>query len=200
MAGVVLAQNLASYLFLAGVLLVSVSLLYRAQRRMAQSRQQMQQAWQSLHSRPQASASQTGPYNPAARWEVELHEVARGYLAELHTRSAILEQQLREARELSHRLASLLEQLRPLEPKGVEQAPPGAPWPLQGRSDARGSRARVSPPGSLASGQGEQIAALAAQGLSSAQIAAQTGRPVEEVELILRLYRLEHPQPEDSAS
>ncbi len=176
---------MASYLFLAGVLLVSVSLLYRAQRRLAQSRQQMYQAWQRSvgRSAPAGEAKSTlGPHDPVARWEVELHQVARQYLGELQTRSAILERQLQEARLLSQRLEKQLEQLQRMSQRVEEPSLAAGQLPSQPPSEL-GTL--------LESGIGlshQAVLEAARQGLSAREIAQQLGCSQGEVELIMQLH------------
>ena len=173
-----LAQGLASHLFLAGVLVITVTLLYRTQRRLLQMRRGSGERLPAKRD-PAASLSANpalaGQTNPAARWEVELHQVAREYLAQVQTQSAVLEQQLREARALSARLAEQLEQLRQLQSLTPT---PGQKQAGSGTSNRETLQPAIS----------NQVLQLAAQGLTARQIAARLKRPQGEVELLLRLH------------
>ncbi len=185
---VLLAQGLASHLFLAGVLVITVTLIYRTQRRLIQMRREYARST----GLPRARASDPGERTvsspgtgPAAHWEVQLHQVARQYLAQAQTQSAVLERQLREARALSRQLARQLEQLHRLQ-AGL------------GGETASGAALQCSEPGGEEKEQppaADNVLAMAARGCSAEQIAAVLGRPRGEVELLLRLHRTSNSPP-----
>ncbi len=185
-----LAQGLASHLFLAGVLVITVTLIYRTQRRLIQLRREYAQNTASLRTGRGGDAklhtTTPLPSNLGAQWEVELHQVAREYLAQAQTQSAVLERQLREARALSEQLARQLEQFRRLQAELRREA--ARSGDTVGKSGAVKDRQPVASQG---------ILEMAAQGRSAEQIAALVGRPQGEVELLLRLHQAsQHQQPE----
>ncbi|GEM_PF-4254370 len=176
-----LAQGLASHLFLAGVLVLTVTLIYRTQRRLIQLRRRYAERSSVATGGPteqENAAAATAAANPAAPWEVQLHQVARQYLAQAQTQSAVLERQLREARALSRQLARQLEQLRQLQ---AELAAGKA------GSASAGCEPKAAEQGGAAPSQ--NALEMAARGCSARQIAAALGRPEGEVELLLRLHR-----------
>ncbi len=106
-----------------------------------------------------------------ARWEVEMHQTARDLSAELDSRISVLRAMVSEADRAAARLE---EALRKASESGPDRAGPEEHAPAGGSP----------PPGAEASP--EAVYTLADYGWGGPDIAARLGRPLFEVERILR--------------
>jgi hypothetical protein len=192
------ADNTATTLFLAGLLLVVLTFLRRGSRKLRRGPSVSQRLAARAAEAAAGAGIATTADTPAhlARWEIELHELAREATAQVDTKLRLLQEYLRAADEQAQRLESLLTRAAevgaapeawtwqpaaernldsglPLEQAAarLRTAPRGAPRP---RSDGDSTRQR-------------QIYSLADSGLGSRAIAQQTGYPIGEVELVLSL-------------
>lgn len=135
-------------------------------------------------SQPRAMPAQTKTAAPAdrpddlRRWEIEMHELARSLTADVNMRVAVLQQLLISAEAESARLKRLLEQT-------AQAAPGNQPSPSADRADpphSKETRPRVAP-------RRDEILELARLGASLSEIAARTGAPPGEIDLVLGLRR-----------
>jgi hypothetical protein len=185
-----LAQFSASQLFLVGLLVTSGLMLYHAQRR-----------WQRV-----APARPTGRFAEAAQrwqrphpaqtpadvkqWEVQTHELAREVIARMDSKMAALEHLMRAAHQETLRLEAAIADARAagLREESANFTPITQAQRLEdaARGMTRSERDAAVPKPHFERPT-PRIHALADGGIPAAQIAAETGTPLGEVELILGL-------------
>lgn len=168
---------------------------------------QTQRRWQrSLQSKPMSKYSPNHQHSakpvPASapaeikQWELRVHDLARETLARIDSKMAALEHLIRAAHHESLRLEAAISQARaaglaahaPHTAGAVEFTPLNQAHMLQeaARANSPESRQAEIPKPHLKRPNAE-IFALADAGVSLHQIAARTGTPEGEVELILAL-------------
>jgi hypothetical protein len=151
----------------------------------------------------------------AAKWEVQMHEIARELSARLDSKMGALEHLIHEADRAAARLdrAVAAAQRAGVVPAAAVKAPaaqplaamPNEPWSAPPASQADGLKTpRETAASSVASAAGprnaaprgptpeqryEEIYTLANYGHDAAEIAQRVGSPIGEVELILSLRR-----------
>ena len=185
-----LALNWQPYVLLAGLFIILLSLL-RAMRRHYQTQ---------AHPNPRRRGTATARPAPAAaranrdiqrsmeQLLVELHAVSRDINAQLDTKMRALTQLTDQARREADRLERLLAQAD--RTGTADRAPSMAP---------SAPETTTEPAGAPEDPRRRQIFELADAGLSTVEIARQTGQPVGEVELILSLRSSRHgPEGESS--
>jgi hypothetical protein len=193
------AELSASHLSLAGLLATSMLMLIHTRRRWQQAAQHRppdktpaaRQRWDKPHT----------AFSPAEmrQWEVQIHEFAREVTARIDSKMAALEHLMRSAHHETLRLEAAIAKAHGSEPAAdaaasaaVEFTPVSQAQVLKQavRSAAQGTAAAVAARPHLERPY-EQIQALADEGRSSQQIAAEIGTPLGEVELILSLRQQE---------
>jgi hypothetical protein len=177
-----LADNTTSALFIAGALLIALVLLRRTSKSLAgdRSRQRFAPSEQSSPAEPARAAHNLDAPGSLARWEVEMHELARDLSAQLDSKMRVLQELLRASEEERARLEAALQRASGVagngDLRGVEHDAAERDCPPTGIGKSDGESLRYEP-----------IYALADEGYSCAAISEQTGHPIGEVELILSL-------------
>lgn len=173
-----LANMMQTGMFLAGMVLLIVILLRRTFRHYGRRRSAKRNAEPPLARTPRPSAKSTTLSNAppdVLGWQVEMHEIAREMKAELDTKMRALQVLIAQARHEADRLEQILTRFESVGERPLDELPETR------RSESRSSWLPGSPD------RQAEIFALADQGHSAADIAAQVGTPLGEVELILSL-------------
>lgn len=186
----ILAQFAPSHLFLVGLLITSLLILYRTQQRLRRSR--------PLDA-PSAPAASNLPksHNAAApaelrQWEVQMQEFARETVARLDSKMAALEHLLRAAQHERLKLEQTLaaasgsSSLPRTEPEPVDFLPTSQAHLLKRAAGGQCHEPHSTPKPYSARPYAE-IYALADGGTPAHEIAQQTKLTIGEVELILGL-------------
>jgi hypothetical protein len=199
-------------LFLAGLVLMIGVFLLRSQRQVVRTSQ--------AFPRPAALPADSEPLRGRglqspegfARWEVEMHDLARELTAKLDTKITLLQQLLRAADEQGTRLTTVLERAKATEslnPHALAAVRPALdahlahprPHALTGRHVATQAAALAAADHAQHRGVTfqpveeqpprpyEEIAALSDAGQSPDDISSLLGTPVGEVELIVNLRK-----------
>ena len=163
-SALLLAEINATTIFLLGLLLVVGFILRGSRKRRSSSRLQPVAQWGK--SPEAAEKTRRGPPDDLARWEVQMHDLARDLSGQLDSKIAILQILIRDAQQQADRLEAAL-----------GRSP--------GHSTARRQMARLS--GEGGDRRQAEIYRLSDDGYSSTAIAHEVGVPVGEVELILSL-------------
>jgi hypothetical protein len=175
---VIVALDWQPYAVLAGLLLITFSLVMRLRKRV---RAAAERPARSRDRRPGGDEE-----NPLRRSMeqllVELQGLSRQINAQLDTKMRALTQLTDEARREIERLERLLEEAQAGLPRAEASAPAPAAEPGPAPPDPRPRR----------------VYELADAGLGAVEIARQTGQPVGEVELILSLRSAGAPRDGDS--
>lgn len=186
---VLLAQlELATVLFLSGLVLTCGVLLFRTHRQLgARPKTELPSPATFSQAKPKTdSAHHLDAPRDLQRWEVEMHELARELQAQLDNKISILQQLLCDAGQQADRLEAAVERAAEIGHAPVAIGPNVIPESsaqiCTTRVDAAATRA-----GNLASRRHAEIYSMADQGLTSAAIAGRVGSPVGEIELILGL-------------
>jgi hypothetical protein len=177
-----LADNTTSALFIAGAILIALVLLRRTSKSLAgdRSRKRFARSAQPGPAEPARAAHNLDAPSSLARWEVEMHELARDLSAQLDSKMRVLQELLRASEEERARLEAALHRASAVagngDLRGVEREAADRERPQAGIGNSDGEALRYGP-----------IYALADEGYSCAAISEQTGHPIGEVELILSL-------------
>lgn len=194
--------QLATIVFLVGLALTSALLLLRTQRQIRKTNA-APAAKRGAAARPPAAPATGAGQNSHARWEVQMHELARDLSGQLDSKISVLQHLLAQAESQSARLESLLARAQRLAQMAAAEPPSTSASSSSARRSASqaaglGGAANVridassrAEPASTVARRNEQIYRLADAGHSSGAIAAQIGAPIGEVELILGLRRQE---------
>ena len=184
----VLFAATSGYLLLAGVVLLTVSLLVRARRRLARSLRSDSAPLVRI-----ARPDDDGPRHVAlpkdlARWEVEMHERARAYRAELDSKMGALQHLIRAAEAERQHLESLLHEVGDGASDGAGLDDGG----VARQRDAIGNHSIVdrgeatgAEPAEADAIHAEEVYAMADSGMDPREIALRLGNPVGTVALIL---------------
>lgn len=201
--------NTSSLVFLAALMLVIGFLLLRSRRYFA--RQVRQDAdWMPTAPGSPASGQRPGrlpePPDELARWEVQMHDLARTLSGQLDSKMSALEHLIREADRAAGRLETALAAMQQL--SVASPAPGPAASQDTGLSEPRfqavtsgaNQAAAIKTVGALPSPRPssssespaadrryEEIYLLADYGFAPAEIAHRVGMPIGEIQLILSL-------------
>lgn len=202
--------NTSSLVFLAALMLVIGLLLLRSRRYFA--RQVRQDAdWMPTVPGSPASGQRPGrlpePPDELARWEVQMHDLARTLSGQLDSKMSALEHLIREADRAAGRLETALAAMQRLnvaspapgpvasQDTGLSEPRPQAVPPGANQAEAI-KTAKSLPPSPRPAGASEpptadrryeEIYLLADYGFAPAEIAHRVGMPIGEIQLILSL-------------
>lgn len=191
-----LAELQTSHWFLALLMFAAMTILYRSQRRVSPNRSAGRLDNSTAKS---AAAAAKAAASPAERtqWETDLHDFARDVTARIDSKLAALEHLLRAAHHETLRLEAAIAQANQCAEIAVHQPAHATVEPLSASHQAHRleeirrqhqSLPHISdgkPP--VTDRSYARIYALADSQSGVQDIAAQVGRPVGEVELILSL-------------
>lgn len=167
---ILLAQSDHLMLFVLVALgLIIAILLMRAHRRLARGRDDDRALVVPRRPKPEPATRLVDGPPELARWEVEMHQTARDLSAELNSRASVLRAMVAEADRAAERLEAALR----------KAGAAGAPSSRPGASASARPQAGVAP-------APETVYLLADYGFPSGDIASRLGRPLDEIERILR--------------
>ncbi len=196
-------------LFVMGALLIGFVLLRRSQRR---GRLEMPRPVSPPPHRPHAPAGHhLDAPGAMSRWEVEMHELSRDLLGRLDSKIVIVEQLVHDAAAAAARLEAAIARAehvglwqrglgRAEDERFAEQSDtetihakplgnrPGAAEPDLPELDSIDQRVATARATAALVQRTERVYRLADRGLSGAQIVAELGEPLGEVELILSVH------------
>jgi hypothetical protein len=181
-----------AFAILAVVGLMTCMLLVRTQKQMKSAGSSHSGSAGHQHAGRQKAKEETQATRQIEQWEVRMHDVARELSARLDSKIMAVELLVREAQEQIARWERLQgaasQPATPPAASGPFDAAPAAHSGTQAAALARSnSRPHVLPRSH--SRRHQEVYALSDAGQSSAEIAAQLGSPIGEVELILGLRR-----------
>jgi hypothetical protein len=190
------AELSTSQLFLVGLLATSMFMLFHTRRRWQQTAQRRPVEKSSTTSQRWDKSHTAASPADVREWEIEVHEFARDVSARIDSKLAALEHLMRAAHHETLRLEAAIARSQgissategPVSGAAVEFAPVSQAQQLHeaARSSARSVHSSLAPKPHLERPYA-RIYALSDAGSTSQQIAAQTGTPLGEVELILGL-------------
>jgi hypothetical protein len=182
-----------AFAILAVVGLMTCMLLVRTQKQMKSAGSSHSGSAGRHHAGRQKAKEETQATRQIEQWEVRMHEVARELSARLDSKIMAVELLVREAQEQIARWERLQatagQSATPPVASGPSEAAPAAHSGTQAAALARSSQQRPHVLARPHSRRHQEVYALSDAGQSSAQIAAQLGSPIGEVELILGLRR-----------
>jgi hypothetical protein len=194
-------SDMLQWVFLGALALTIGMLLLRTQRHMRRARAEQPAIVRTPRPSPREKGHHVDEPAELARWEVEMHEIARDLSARLDSKIGALRALIAEADRAAARLEAALAAsgrpdrswpaFPPTQAEGLRIRPAGPPVDEarerpEGATSADGSQhagaeARHSPE------RREEIYTLSDYGFEPAEIARRTGSPIGEVELILSL-------------
>ncbi len=168
---ILLAQFDSLTLFVLVALGLTIAILMmRAHRYLARQKDERALAVPPRPKPERATRLMDGPAE-LARWEVEMHQTARDLSAELNSRISVLRAMVAEADRAAARLEEAL-----------RIASEGRPEPTGAEDNAAAGES----PSPRAEASAEAVYTLADYGFPTSDIAARLGRPLAEIERILR--------------
>lgn len=190
-----LAQFGPSHLFLAGLFATSAMILFQTQRRWQRAPQFKPMSKYNPANERSAKPATSPATSSMKQWELQVHDLARDTIARIDSKMAALEHLIRAAHHESLRLEAALSQARaagiaaelPSAAGAVDFTPLNQAHQLQEAARGNPAETRSEIPKPHLKRPNAEIFALADAGVSLHQIAARTGTPEGEVELILAL-------------
>ncbi len=184
-----LAEGETSYIWVLVLLVCIGMLLFRVRRQLGKLPRFQPALVHAPRYDDAPASSHAGLPGELAKWEVQLHDLARDYKAEMDSKMGLLQHLIADAAAQSDRLETLLSQAKSLTPEGGREGQSAA---ISQPPISHDEKPPVDPTAAGSpSSQGvglpsrDAIYAMADSGVNPEEIARRLGNPVGEVALIL---------------